>query len=293
MDVNKPVVLNTPYSKKRKSTYSDYDSKKGKTKNVKETKSSGEYISKKELKNYVTAIVNKGREKKRLYSQVDEVQMDPYTGTILLNHSSGSGGNLYIFNSLEQGDTSHSRTGTCVQPISFDFTGLVRFGGPSNDVRAREIQLRVSIGFLGSMVDSMDENMSAFTTRQIFLKNGTPTVPAGDFTDLYRDYNWKLFRPFYDKVVPMQPPADLTFNSANPTYVAMTGPRDYARIKCHYTWPKNAKQMVYPSDTDTSYIANNYNIVVLLIARAMSDDAVVSVLTLETTAWSRFMFTDA
>jgi len=267
---------------KRKRSYKKKPYKKRSFKKRRKTSSS--------FKDKVIKIVNKGREKKRIWCEIDEATVDPYSGQVVANWT-GANGNSYVPNSIIQGDKSFNRTGKQLQPLFFKFDGLLKFSGEATNSIERETLVRVAFGFLGPQIDPMSFNPANLVSQELILKSGTVAVLQNNHTDLYADFNWKIFRPFYNRVFAMAP--GIVTGSAYTTYWSPNQPKDYRRFKFIHNFGKNARSITYPSDTDNDYLANSKNIVMLVITRVMTDDTVVSTLDIEMTGFSQFCFTDA
>lgn len=239
------------------------------------------------VKSLIIKTVNKGREKKRLFAQIDEQQIDPYLSSTIMTFSSLSTtlANSYCPLALVKGNNAEQRIGNTVQPVSFSFDGLLKFTGGTENQPFRTVITRVAFGFCNQ---DYDQDPSNLITSDIMLKSGTTSALQGDFNDLFLPFNWKKFRPVFDKKYYLTPSA--YNNQTDHVYTNGTG-KDWARVRMRYSFGKNAKQQRYVSNA--SAIPMDRALVCIIISRVMTDDTVAGLISIEVTGTSCFTFTDA
>lgn len=229
------------------------------------------------VKNLALKTINKGREKLIRYQNVNEFTIPLQTGTKFINDTDGN----QCLNLIPQGDGGGQRNGMVVQARRYNFKGHIKINGGAAGVNNRTAVVRVLFGFTKTALSETDV--------ALMYKGGyTVSVPS-NITASYLNMNLAKFFPFYDKTFYLTPALQWT-DSAGGTVQQLNGP-DMKFINVNYNFGKNGHNMKY-NDNTLSY-ANEKNIACLVISRNANDDITTSILDLEMSGVSSFVYTDA
>ena len=237
------------------------------------------------FKNKVLSIVNKNRELKRLFFTVDEDAMS-VVGSQMLTFAFPNTGNptSTIPNRVLRGTGSYQRIGEELTPKYFNLRGIMKYQGTSFNSGYDEIMVRVVAGFVDG-----DNAPLADGDSELQLSNGTEVGLESNYTAIMRKFNWKKFRPFYDKTTKLQP---ANFVVTNPTANSTTGNNVQAPISrfinISHNFGKNPKNQQYTNQQNM----NANNIQVLIISRTTNDDTLVTTNDLEISAEGQFAYYD-
>ena len=255
------------------------------TKNMKKRRPRKKGIARPNFKKRVLAIVNKNREMKRLFFSVDERQMSP-TGSQMLTFSypNTTNANSTVANRVLRGTSQYQRNGEEVTPRYFELKGILRYQGTSFNSGYDEVMVRVVAGFVdGDNAPLLDGDA------QLQLSNGNEVAIQADYTAIMRKFNWKKFRPFYDKTMKLQPS---NFVFTNPATNSTSGNNVGAPISRFL----NIKHYFGKESKNQSYNNQQYqqsgNIQVLVISRTTNDDTLVTSNNIEISAEGHFSFYD-
>ena len=237
------------------------------------------------FKKRVLSIVNKNREMKRLFFTIDEDAMS-VTGSQMLTfaYPNTTNANTTVANRVLRGSNSYQRNGEEITPKYFQLKGIMKYQGSSFNSGYDEIMVRVVAGFVdGDNAPLLDGDS------QLQLSNGLEVGLSSDYTAIMRKFNWKKFRPFYDRTTKLQPS---NFVVTNPTANSTTGNNVGAPISRflnikHY-FGKDCKNQTY----NNSQYQQSGNIQVLVISRTTNDDVLVTTNDLEISAEGHFSFYD-
>jgi hypothetical protein len=235
------------------------------------------------LSQMVDSKIMKGRELKKNYSICNEQQMDPYTGEAFLLWSgldTTPVAPIYP-NSVDQGDRGQDRDGNQIQPRRFYAKGSISFTESSANA-SRDSVVRMVWGFVNRA-----EQIT--TSESLFMRGGSVSSFDNNFSDIWSDFNWKVFQPFSDQVFTLTPESyvDPTV-SANYT---MHRGNHYALWEVNYDFGTNAKPITYENNSTGE--ANSRNIACLVICRNVQDDTIVTTNQIEVSGNSTFHFHDA
>ena len=229
----------------------------------------------------VLAIVNKGREIKRLPLSIGlvttAIEADRTAMQLLIpGYYIGALAQVTqpdCLNKLEQGTGNYDRMGGAVQPRRWTFDGQLdcdmMFPDPQVEPTASfspTLGVRVVFGFRNKPTA-----LSA-TSSNLMLSCGTTTQLSDTENQgpeaLNTPFNWEIFQPFYDKVHIIQPPGAYDFGGEAKS-LGMFGP-SHKQIHVDYNFGPNAKDIVCIRDPDASTLANDHNIFGLMIIRPLS-----------------------
>lgn len=235
----------------------------------------------------ISKMVNKTRETKKLYLTIDEENLAP-TGTSLMtfNFPAASSSDI-IANKTNRGDFSYQRNGDMIQPLNFNWKGVIKYQGFSVQSGYAETSVRIVFGFIDG-----DEAAAPITTADTdwMMVNGNNSAILSDFQAIYQNFNWRKFRPFYDKTIKLQPATQQTFDNTAPITTAFSSAPLSRFISVNHNFGKNHKML---QAYNGSSIYNKKNIVALVIARPTNDDVLVSTNSLEISGTGMFLFKDA
>lgn len=229
----------------------------------------------------VLAIVNKGREIKRLPLAVGVVTTAieaDRTAMQLLIPGFYIGALAQVtqpdcLNKLEQGTGNYDRMGGAVQPRRWTFDGQLDCDMMYPDPQVEPtssfsptLGVRVVFGFRNKPTA-----LSA-TSSNLMLSCGTTTQLTDSENQgpeaLNTPFNWEIFQPFYDKVHIIQPPGAYDLGGETKS-LGMFGP-SHKQIHVDYNFGPNAKDIVCIRDPDAATLANDRNIFGLMIIRPLS-----------------------
>lgn len=222
------------------------------------------------LKKQVLSIVNKTREVKRLFFNINEdIQLSASTygadWSPFINYPNAQPSSLCA-NFVQIGDEAYNRDGNQITPNYWCFKGLLTYNCESLDSQMDTISVRV-VAF------HTDRSIKATTGGSLQLANGRTTSLSEQFNAIYRNWNYEDIKPFYDRTIKLAP-AHFTDKSDSlitvPSYAQNRTPTSRMINIKHY-YGKNPRNMTYPKN-DTSNIANKNNVQVWLIIRNASNN---------------------
>ena len=123
----------------------------------------------------------------------------------------------------------------------------------------------------------------------LLLAAGNNIGFTGDFTDTFAPLDWKQFQPFYDEVHMLTP--NTYVDAVTPTNYSIHNGTPNAFINVDYKFGQNDKPMVF--ENNSTGVANNRNIMCLVICRNLQDDTIVTTNAIEVCGVSTFSFYDA
>ena len=234
-------------------------------------------IARQNFKNRVLAIVNKNREMKRLFFEIQENTIVP-GGTGFLNFTY-PGATGYTATTISnkvlrlQGDsTSFSRDGNEITPKYWEWKGIVKYQGASKRSGLEEVTVKMVLGY----VDGDNAPLSE-TDNELQLSNGTNAPITTDYQGMIRRWNWKKFKPVAERVFKLAP-AGYTQSTDNALSAVgenlTTGFNSDAPVSKvvsfkHY-FGKNPRNIVYPNSGNVR--ANDRNLQLLIMSRHTNSD---------------------
>lgn len=217
--------------------------------------------------------VQKGREIKRTWGsiQTDEVsnQVGVPTGSMVPSFNFSEGNDYYTetcLNATRQGLESEMRIGNAIQPISFNMKG---YGVIPNNISSGGIDQNQYQSHVRLVVGFRRQNTTLTTGNTKLMLEAGKMVPLSDtYADILRTFNWKEFRPFYDKVFKIAPMSTSSSAWTNP-YT-----KNYFHFNVNYKFPTNGKNLetFESSDGTNINIYNNRNIFAMILVRQMNND---------------------
>ncbi len=249
--------------------------------------------------NKVVAIVNKGRELKKLWSNVS-----PSNNTITIPN----GERIILFRPTATtvdttlpayppiqslGDTAENyfRVGNQVQPVMFRFKGYCNIDTQNVDDRrtwALPSYVRLVAGFRNRNTPLVMNNnklqLQGGTTVDVDSTGATPSYEA-----VLNSFNWAEFKPFYDRTFLVSPMSADDANW-NPNLY-----KPYFSFDVKYKFPKNAKNLISREDESGANDAlfDNRNIYVMMITRQMGNQGSQDYYDLTINGTSYFSFYDS
>lgn len=237
----------------------------------------------------VLQLIDKGREIKRAWGIQSESANSFVipSGTLVSKVVIGEGNTGYsstCLNRTKQGLENENRIGNIIKPHRFTYKGYAYIEDNIIDnTSISQTHVRVVAGFR--------RQAGLLTTSQsnLQMEGGKTVELSSGFTAILNDFNWKEFRPFYDKTFQIAPSSQLSSNFTNP-YL-----KNYFQFNIDYKFSPTADNLVSLEDQDgnTDELYNNNNIYVLFIARQMRNGGAVTPSTCRVWATSLFQFTDA
>lgn len=236
--------------------------------------------------------VEKTREIKRLWGKIvltasnNLVQVP--TGTNVPQFIFSDGTNSYsttCLNKTIQGLENENRLGNVIQPKRFTLKGYGVIGNTtSSNTAIYETHVRLVVGF------RRQSSILTPSNGNLMLEGGVTSPLNFDYTDILNGFNWKEFRPFYDKTYKICPMTrDANIQITNPFT------KNYFQFNVSHKFGSN-EQLVSLEDISgaTDELYNNKNIYAIFIARQMNNDNdVVTSVPVEVYATSLFEFHDA
>lgn len=227
--------------------------------------------------------VKREAEIKYVYGEVDEKAIDPYVGNQFLDNSGFTSSNSSVcFSSPNQDVVGQGRIGNEVTPMWFEAKGHISFTLSTN-ASHRESIVRIIWGFRD---EPSTLNPGA---DDLILKNGNSQPLTGDFTDLYADIYWKNFRPFYDELHTITP--QVYVDVTTPSSYSLAKGQDYAFFHVKHKFGPKAR-MRFNTNNATDGLADNNNIMCLVICRNLQDDTIVTTNKVEVSALTKFAYID-
>ncbi len=251
------------------------------------------------FKNKVLAIVNKGRELKKLWSNVspsNNLVTIPNGEKILLFRPTATvtDTTLPAFPPIQAlGDTAENyfRQGNQVQPVMFRFKGYCNIDTQNIDDRrtwALPSMVRLVAGFRNRNTPLVMNNnklqLQGGTTVDVDSSTAPPSYEA-----VLNPFNWAEFKPFYDRTFIISP---MQADDANWT---PTQYKPYFNFDIKYKFPKNAKNLISREEESGANDAlfDNRNIYVMMITRQMGNQGSQDYYDLTVNGTSYFSFYDS
>jgi len=243
------------------------------------------------VKSIALNAVNKTREIKRLWGKIDQTSDNNNvavpTGTNVPGFVFSDGSNQYTtscLNLTHQGLENENRIGNVIQPVNFNLKGYGIIGtNTSNNTNIYQSHVRVVCGF------RRQASLLTPSNGNLMIEGGVTSPLTFDYKDILNGFNWKEFRPFFDKTYKIAPSSVTSSNFTNP-YT-----RNYFHFNIKHKFPMNDKLVSLEDDLgQTTNLYNNKNIYVMFIVRQMNNDNdIVTNAPLEIFANSMFAFHDA
>lgn len=251
------------------------------------------------FKNKVLAIVNKGRELKKLWSNVsitNNLITIPNGEKIILFRPTATNTDttLPAYPPIQSlGDTAENyfRVGNQIQPVMFRCKGYCNIDLQNTDNRrtwALPAYCRLVAGFRNRNTPLVMNNnklqLQGGTTVDVDSSQATPSYEA-----VLNPFNWAEFKPFYDKTFIVSP---MQSDSANWTPSQY---KPYFNFDIKYKFPKNAKPLISREEESGANDAlfDNRNIYVFMITRQMADQGSQDYYDLTINGTSYFSFYDS
>lgn len=251
------------------------------------------------FKSKVLAIVNKGRELKKLWSNISQSNntLDIPNGERLLLFTPTAtltDTTLPAYPPIQSlGDTAENyfRQGNQVQPVMFRCKGYAYIKTENVDDKrlwALPSKVRLVAGFR-----NRNTPLSIFNNK-MQLQGGTSvdidsSQTLASYEAVLNSFNWAEFKPFYDKTFQVSPQQEDTDNWSPSQY------KPYFNFDIKYNFPKNAKPLISREDENGSNDAlfDNRNIYVLAISRQMANQGSQDYYQLSFFGTSYFSFYDS
>ena len=159
------------------------------------------------VKRIALSVANQGREIKRTYGQIvidaNNNQVMVPTGTLVPFFQFSEGSTQYTeacLNATRQGIESELRIGNSVQPISFNMRGYGVIGNNTTaNANIYQTHCRLVVGF------RRQNTVLSPSNNNILIEAGKQCPLRNDYSDIMASFNWKEFRPFYDKIFKIAP----------------------------------------------------------------------------------------
>lgn len=240
------------------------------------------------IRNIARAVAIKTREKKCLYTDLDEQKVSLNYGNGMFAFSGFDAGisSVYCPTVVERGDAANQRDGNSLNPQYFEFEGLMKIDA-ATATSGRSVLVRLVCGWL-----QRNEDPSTLLSGEIIRKSGTSASLAGDFKDIYADINWNLVRPIHDKVYELSPLGYLDPSQVGNYVSYANGKPDYRRFKIRHKFGKDAVQN-YTKGAPSDGLAMSHNLVCFALVRPMNDDIITTTLNVEFTGVTKFIYTDS
>lgn len=256
-------------------------------------------LKSKAFKNKVLAIVNKGRELKKLWSNISPTNSlitIPNGEKILLFTPTATliDTTLPAYPPIQAlGDTAENyfRQGNQVQPVMFRCKGYCNIDTQNIDDRrtwALPSFCRLVAGFRNRNTPLVMNNnrlqLQGGTTVDVDSSTASPSYEA-----VLNPFNWAEFKPFYDKTFIVSP---MQADDANWTPSQY---KSFFNFDIKYKFPKNAKPLISREEESGANDAlfDNRNIYVFMITRQMGDQGSQDYYDLTVNATSYFSFYDS
>ena len=275
-----------------------YPKRRGRPKGAK-NKKARQVTNTRVFKNKVLAIVNKGRELKKLWSNVspsNNLVTIPNGEKILLFRPTATvtDTTLPAYPPIQAlGDTAENyfRQGNQVQPVMFRFKGYCNIDTQNVDDRrtwALPSMVRLVAGFRNRNTPLVMNNnklqLQGGTTVDVDSSTAPPSYEA-----VLNAFNWAEFKPFYDRTFIISP---MQADDANWT---PTQYKPYFNFDIKYKFAKNAKNLISREEESGANDAlfDNRNIYVMMIARQMGNQGSQDYYDLTVNGTSYFSFYDS
>lgn len=235
----------------------------------------------------INTLVNKGRELKRFYTNVINLNCAPNANVDMEFQpklESGEPARLGATHVIK-GDEPYEREGAQIQPVYFKAKCLLKYLSPSTRAAYDEALVRVVFyhknGRFYSSVNSAD----------VQLENGDQTTVPNTISAIWNDFNFKNVNPFYDRTFKLQPGMIMDAGEPDIMTTGNSSPQSAMFTVVHKYGP-NAKPMTCQGDQNGD-LFNSKNIQGLMIVRLTNNQTTVSVNTVRLNAQCEFGYRDA
>ncbi len=240
------------------------------------------------IKSEIDKTLTKTREVKRLWglqSEATQTVTVP-SGSLVPTHVFGEGANAYVSSTLNltrQGLENEERIGNVIQPLRFTYKGYGYINDTTTEgINAQATHVRLVVGFR--------RQSSPLNTAigNLIMEGGKTTNFTNTYTDILASFNWKEFRPFYDKT-------HVISKSTRTTVFQTPGDlKNYFHFNVDYKFPRNSELVTLEDEFgSTTELYNNNNIYAMFIVRQMQDGGVATDGTCTIHATSLFQFHDS
>lgn len=247
-------------------------------------------VPQRRIRSIVRQEVNKTREIKRLWGQIKvdnnaNILTVP-KGTLIpaFVYSDDPAYSTTCLNLTKQGLENENRIGNSIQPLRFTLKGygIISDMTNSNTVFG-ESHVRVVCGF------RRQKSLLVKEAGNLMMQGGVEVPLTNLYQDILTSFNWKEFKPFYDRTFKVCP---MTRDSNVPITNPFT--KNYFHFNIDHKFRKNDKlQANEEADGTTANLYNNKNIYVMIMCRQMNNDGDDSNLTCEVFGTTQFAFHDA
>lgn len=239
-------------------------------------------------RNQVLKIVQKGREKKRLWMEVRDIetnQLQLPNDEKIITFNDNNNQQYSVPNYTILGDNADNRTGAQIQPSRFNFKGYAFINDPDNDNFKYLTHVRVVFGFRNQTA-----LLSTGNSKLQLQGDTTVDLAAAEYQAVLNSFNWKEFQPFYDRTFKVCPLSASGDNEQKQIYAP-----NYFHINVKHNFGKNAKKVTTnTSEAGVETIAyNEKNIQMIVIARQMSNLGEIGTIPLTIRGMSSFEFYDS
>lgn len=235
----------------------------------------------------INTLVNKGRELKRFYSNVIDLNCAPNANVDMEFQpklASGQPARLGATH-VVKGDEPYEREGAQIQPVYFKAKCLIKYLSPSTRAAYDEALVRVVFYHKNSRF------YSSVSGSAMQIENGDHTAVPNTISGIWNDFNFLECNPFYDRTFKLTP--GQIYDAGEPD-IMTTGnntPQSKMFTVIHKYGP-NAKPMTCQGDANGD-LFNSKNIQGLMIVRLTNNQTTVSVNTVRLNAQCEFGFRDA
>ena len=240
------------------------------------------------LRQLIRSEVNKTRGIKRLWgTQTEAAEVLPIpSGNLVPSHVFSEGTTAYAtscLNLTHQGIENEMRIGNQINPLRFTYKGYGYINiNTSDNTTVGQTHVRLAVGFR-RQADTLNTAIS-----NLMMEGGRSVDLTGTYQDILNPFNWKEFRPFYDKTFEIAPASSLVNNYTNPFL------KNYFHFNVDYKFPPNSTLTSVESESGSvDELYNQNNIYVLFIARQMENGGAATTQTCKILATSLFQFHDA
>jgi len=225
------------------------------------------------VRSIALSAVQKGREIKRTWGAIASDSegnlVNVPTGSMVPYFNFSEGNDYYTeqcLNATRQGLESEMRIGNAIQPISFNLKGYGVIGNEmSTNAFSYNSHIRVVCGF------RRQNTPLTISNTKLMIEAGKMVSLSNTYKDVLNSFNWKEFRPFYDKTFLINPG---TSNANNAQNFCNPFIKNYFHFNINHKFPRNAKNLetFESSDGTNINLYNNKNIYVLFLCRQMNND---------------------
>ena len=240
------------------------------------------------LRQMIRSEVNKTREIKRLWgvqTEADNTFTTP-SGDFIPTHIFSEGTTAYTSTTLNitrQGLENENRIGNIIQPLRFTYKGYAYIEDNTLDnVAIGQCHVRLAVGL------RRQASPLSIVQSNLMMEGGKTVNLGGTYQDILNPFNWKEFRPFYDKTFQIAPRSQLTNNFTNPNL------KNYFHFNVDYKFGEGKELVALEDEFGSTFnLYNNDNIYVVFICRQMQNGGQASEADCKVLATSLFQFHDA